>query len=62
MHIEPGFISAAKVMGANAAAAGLLFFYVKKLVRHPLDIIKVLLAALFFSVFMQGFHMNVGPS
>lgn len=62
MHIEPGFVSAAKVMGANAAAAGLLAFYVKELIRHPFDIVKALLAALFFSIFMQGFHMNVGPS
>lgn len=62
MHIEPGFVSAAKVMGANAAAVGLLAFYVKKLIRHPFDIIKVLLAAIFFSIFMQGFHMSVGPS
>lgn len=62
MHIEPGFVSAAKVMGANAAAAGLLAFYVKNLVKNPFDIVKALLAALFFSVFMQGFHMSVGPS
>lgn len=62
MHIEPGFVSAAKVMGANAAAAGLLGPYLKNLVRQPMDIVKVLLAAAFFSVFMQGFHMSVGPS
>lgn len=62
MHIEPGFVSAAKVMGANAAAAGLLVLYLRKLIKHPLDILKVLLAAVFFSVFMQGFHMSVGPS
>lgn len=62
MHIEPGFVSAAKVMSANAAAVGLLAFYAEKLIRHPFDVIKVLLAALFFSIFMQGFHMSVGPS
>ena len=62
MHIEPGFVSAAKVMGANVAVVGLLFFYLKRLIRHPLDIIKVLLAAIFFSVFMQSFHMSIGPS
>jgi len=62
MHIEPGFVSAAKVMGANAAVVGLLIFYLKRLIRHPLDIFKVLLAAVFFSVFMQSFHMSVGPS
>lgn len=62
MHIEPGFVSAAKVMGANMAAVGLLSFYLKELVRRPLDIVKVLLAAVFFSVFMQSFHMSIGPS
>lgn len=62
MHIEPGFVSAAKVMGANMAAVGLLGFYLKELIRHPLDIVKVLLAAVFFSVFMQSFHMSIGPS
>lgn len=62
MHIEPGFVSAAKVMGANMAVVGLLGFYLKELIRHPLDIVKVLLAAVFFSVFMQGFHMSIGPS
>ncbi len=62
MHIEPGFVSAAKVMGANVAVVGLLVFYLKGWVRHPLDILKVVLAAIFFSVFMQSFHMSVGPS
>ncbi len=62
MHIEPGFVSAAKVMGANAAAAGLLGLYLKNLVRQPMDIVKALIAAAFFSVFMQGFHVSVGPS
>jgi len=62
MHIEPGFISAAKVMGANAAIIGLLAVYLKRLIRHPFDILKCLLAAVFFSVFMQSFHISVGPS
>lgn len=62
MHIEPGFVSAAKVMGANLAIIGVLAFYLKSLIRHPLDILKVMLAAIFFSVFMQSFHVSVGPS
>ncbi|MBZ0220397.1 MAG: energy-coupling factor ABC transporter permease [Candidatus Methylomirabilis sp.] len=62
MHIEPGFVSAAKVMGANAAALGLLGLYLKGLVRQPMDIVKALLAAVFFSIFMQSFHLSVGPS
>lgn len=62
MHIEPGFVSAAKVMGANVAAIGILGFYLKRLVANPMDLIKGVLAALFFSVFMQSFHLSVGPS
>lgn len=62
MHIEPGLVSAAKVMGANAAAAGLLIFHLRRLVGSPVNLIKALLAAVFFSVFMQGFHTSVGPS
>ncbi len=62
MHIEPGFVSAAKVLGANVTVVGLLSFYLKNLIKQPMDIVKTLLAAVFFSVFMQSFHMNVGPS
>lgn len=61
MHIEPGFVSAAKVMGANVAAASVLAFYMRKL-ANPSEVIKAALAAVFFSVFMQGFHVSVGPS
>ena len=62
MHIEPGFISQVKVMGANAAAVGVLGFYARKFIHQPFDIIKAFLAAVFFSIFMQSFHMSVGPS
>ena len=62
MHIEPGFVSAAKVLGANIAATSLLAFYLKGLVKNPFEIVKALLAAVFFSVFMQSFHAPVGPS
>lgn len=62
MHIEPGFVSAAKVMGANLTAVGFLGFYLKRLISSPLDIVKVLMAAIFFSIFMQIFHARVGPS
>ncbi len=62
MHIQPGIIPQAKVMYANLAAVGVLGFYARRLIRQPFDIIKASLAAVFFSIFMQGFHMNVGPS
>lgn len=62
MHIEPGIIAQAKVVAANIGAAGLLLVYAKDLIRNPADIVRMLLAAVFFSVFMQSFHVNVGPS
>lgn len=62
MHIEPGFVAAAKVAIANVTAVGVLSLYAKGLIKRPFDIAKVALAAVFFSLFMQGFHMNVGPS
>ncbi|MEF8723123.1 MAG: energy-coupling factor ABC transporter permease [Candidatus Accumulibacter phosphatis] len=62
MHIEPGIIVQAKVALANVSALGLVGYYAKDLLRKPADIVRTLLAALFFSLFMQGFHVNVGPS
>ena len=61
MHIEPGFIAQTKIMLANAGAVSVLGWYAKDL-RQPADILRALLAAGFFSLFMQGFHVNVGPS
>lgn len=62
MHIEPGIIAQAKVMAANVGASGLLLAYAKDLIRNPADVVRMLLAAVFFSLFMQGFHVKVGPS
>ena len=62
MHIEPGFIAPAKLILANASAAALLAAHVKGVIRAPALLLRTLLAALFFSLFMQSFHMPVGPS
>lgn len=66
MHIEPGFVAPAKVMMANTAALGLIAWGAKEqllgLLREPWAPLKTLAAALFFSLFMQGFHAPVGPS
>lgn len=62
MHIEPGFIPQAKVMLANVSALGVLGYYARGLIRQPSDIVRTVLAAVFFSLFMQSFHMQVGPS
>ena len=62
MHIEPGVLDAAKIASANAAALGTLGASVYGFVRRPADLARTLLAALFFSIFMQVWHMPVGPS
>jgi cobalt/nickel transport system permease protein len=62
MHIEPGYVSSAKVIAANIAAIGMLGSQSIHLFRQPKLIVRTLLAALFFSLFMQAFHLQVGPS
>jgi ABC-type Co2+ transport system permease subunit len=66
MHIEPGFVSAAKVAAANVACAGLLLGHVATACKNPsrllADAVRTVLAALFFSLFMESFHLPVGPS
>lgn len=66
MHIEPGYISAAKVIAANAGAVGVIGWglreQIKELALKPWMPVKTVFAAAFFSLFMQSFHMPVGPS
>jgi cobalt/nickel transport system permease protein len=62
MHIEPGYINAAKIAAANTAAIALLASQSLQLVKQPQLIVRTLLAALLFTAFMQAFHMPVGPS
>lgn len=66
MHIEPGYVAPAKVVAANATAIGVGAWYVKDLIRDALKkpwiLAKVAAAAVFFSIFMEMFHMPVGPS
>ena len=62
MHIEPGVLNAAKVLAANVAAVGTLGAYARGLVRAPMDIVKALPAAMFFSGFMELWHLPVGAS
>ena len=49
-------------MAANVGATGLLLSYARDLIKNPADIVRMLVAAVFFSLFMQGFHVKVGPS
>lgn len=62
MHIEPGYIASAKVLMANATASGVMICYAKDLIKSPATIAKTGAAAVFFSLFMESFHMSVGPS
>jgi len=62
MHIEPGLITQVKLAMANIVASGMLLTYARELLKRPTDIIRSLIAAFFFTVFMQSFHMQVGPS
>lgn len=62
MHIEPGLIAPAKLMFASGAATTVLAAYVPQLLRQPNLLLRTLLAAVFFSCFMQAFHMKAGPS
>lgn len=62
MHIEPGLIAPAKLTLAAAVAVPLLLAYLPPLFKQPALLLRTLLAALFFSLFMQAFHMKAGPS
>ncbi len=62
MHIEPGVLHAAKVLYANAAAGATLLAFAPKLLSGPETWARTILAALFFSFFMEVFHLPVGVS
>lgn len=62
MHIEPGALNAAKVLYGHAAAAATLLLYAPRLLKHVDQVAKTLLAALFFSLFMEVYHLPVGVS
>ncbi|MBF0585090.1 MAG: energy-coupling factor ABC transporter permease [Magnetococcales bacterium] len=62
MHIEPGIIVPTKVILANLAAVALLGRHATGLLQSPTAPLRTLLAALFFSLFMESFHLTVGPS
>jgi ABC-type Co2+ transport system permease subunit len=62
MHIEPGYVASAKILAANAGAIALLGSQSVHLLRQPQLIVRSLLAAVFFTLAMQAFHLPVGPS
>ncbi len=62
MHIEPGYVASAKILAANAAAIALVGSQSVHLLKQPSQIVRSLLAAAFFTLAMQAFHLPVGPS
>lgn len=62
MHIEPGQLAASTILGANVVASALLVSQLPGLLRRPALWLRTLLAAGFFSLFMQMYHLPVGPS
>jgi ABC-type Co2+ transport system permease subunit len=62
MHIEPGVLAAAKVAAANVAALGMVATAAWWALRQPTLWLRALLAAAFFTLCMQSFHLKVGPS
>jgi len=62
MHIEPGVLVPAKIALANAAAVGVLAVAAWAALRRPAHLPRTLLAAAFFTLCMQAFHLKVGPS
>ncbi|MCQ4346961.1 energy-coupling factor ABC transporter permease [Pseudomonas stutzeri] len=62
MHIEPGALNAAKVLYGHAAAIATLLVYAPRWIGRLDQIAKTLLAAVFFSLFMQAYHVPAGVS
>lgn len=62
MHIEPGLLAQTKLIFAAGAAAVVYSPYVPTLLKNPALLLRTALAAVFFSLFMQSFHMQAGPS
>ena len=62
MHIEPGVLAASKIAVADVAAMALAVGAVWSLRRRPAAWGRTALAALFFTLCMQAFHLKVGPS
>lgn len=62
MHIEPGLLAQSKLAFAAVAAAGVLSVYLPTWCKSPTLWLRTVLAAVFFSLFMQSFHLQAGPS
>lgn len=62
MHIEPGVLAPARLVIADGAALALVGALAVLALRRPALLLRASLAAAFFTVCMQSFHLKVGPS
>ena len=62
MHIEIGILSPEKIAYASAGATALIAAYSADWLKSPTTWLRTGLAAFFFSVLMQVWHLPVGPS
>jgi cobalt/nickel transport system permease protein len=62
MHIQPGILNGITIAYANEAALATVAAFVPAVLKRPDLIVRTILAALFFSVLMQIFHLPVGAS
>ncbi len=62
MHIEPGLLAQPKLIFAAGAAIAVFTPYLPTLLKTPKLWLRTVLAAVFFSVFMESFFLHVGPS
>lgn len=62
MHIEIGILTPEKIAYASVAATALLGAHALPLLKSPTAWLRTLLAAFFFSLLMQAWHLPVGPS
>lgn len=60
MHIEPGTLNAAKLAFVNVAVVAVLAAHAPTWLRRPSLWLRTVLAALFFTLCMQAFHMQIG--
>jgi ABC-type Co2+ transport system permease subunit len=59
---EPGVLAATKIVAANVVALTVVGVATWQLLRRPSLLLRSLLAAGFFTLCMQAFHLKVGPS
>ncbi|CAM3858090.1 energy-coupling factor ABC transporter permease [Roseateles saccharophilus] len=62
MHIEIGILTSPKLALAAAGASALLAAHAPALLKQPVLWLRTALAAFFFSLLMQAWHLPVGPS